>query len=83
MKKTASLLLTVFSTGILLCLFAGGLSIIGYIIALIIGGELASDICSFVYTLYLPWVIKFTSFFAGIGLLAMYLSKKHTLQQKK
>lgn len=82
MKKFNNVLLTLFSIGIIAVLFAGGLSIIGYIVALIVGGTTATDICTFIFKSYLPWVIKATSVFAGIGLITMYISKQKALSVK-
>lgn len=79
MKKIANVLLTVFSVGVLLALLAGALSVVGYVVALCIGGETATALCLWIYKTYFPWVIKFTSVFAGIGLLGMYLSKQKAL----
>lgn len=79
MKKLTNILLKIFAIGVIVCLFAGCLSLVGYISALIIGGELATSICSFIFTVYFPWVIKLTSLFTGIGLVGMYLSKKKAL----
>ena len=79
MKKFTDILLKVFAYGIIACLFAGGLSLLGYIVALIIGGEVATALCLWVFKTYLPWVIKATSFFALIGLIGMYLSKQKAL----
>ena len=79
LKKITNILLTVFSVGIIVCLFAGGLSLVGYIIAMFIGGETATEMCLFIFKTYLPWVIKFTTIFTAIGLLAMYLSKTKAL----
>ena len=79
MKKVANVLLTIFGAGATLCLFAGGLSLIGYIVALCIGGETATALCAFIFKTYLPWVIQFTSIFTGIGLLGMYLTKQKAL----
>lgn len=76
MKKIADALLTAFGYGIIACLFAGGLSLVGYLVGLIIGGETATALCAWVFKAYLPWVIKFTSVFTGVGLLGMYLSKQ-------
>lgn len=75
MKRCSNILLTIFAIGILICLFAGGLSLLGYIIAMVIGGENAVNLCTFIFKSYLPWVIRFTSIFSGIGLLGMYFSK--------
>lgn len=82
MKKISNVLLRVFSIGIVICIFAGGASLIGYIVALIIGGETATDICLFTFKSYLPWVIKFTSIFTGCGLVGMYLNNQNALTAK-
>ena len=79
MKKFADVLLKIFAYGIIACLFAGGLSLVGYLIGLIIGGESATNLCLWIFKTYLPWVIKATSVFTGIGLLGMYLSKQKAL----
>ena len=79
MKKLTDILLKVFSYGIIVCLFAGGLSLVGYIVALLIGGEAATDLCAWIFGTYLPWVIKATSVFTGIGLVGMYLNKQKAL----
>ena len=79
MKKFTDILLKVFAYGIIACLFAGGLSLVGYIVALIIGGESATALCLWVFKTYLPWVIKATSIFTLIGLIGMYLSKQKAL----
>lgn len=79
MKKIANILLNIFSVGVLLCLFAGGLAFLGYIVALFIGGTGAENLCTFIFTNYLPWVIKLTTIFVFAGLIAMYISKKKAL----
>ena len=79
MKKFANILLSVFAWGIIACLFAGGLSLAGYLAGLVIGGESAELLCAGVFKTYLPWVIKATSAFTGIGLLGMYLSGQKAL----
>lgn len=48
-KKISSVLKTIFGYGIMICLFAGGLTFFGYVAALIIGGETAAAICVFIY----------------------------------
>lgn len=79
MKKASDVLLKIFAYGIIACLFAGGLSLVGYLVALIIGGESATTLCLWVFKTYLPWVIKATSIFTLIGLIGMYLSKQKAL----
>ena len=79
MKKIVNVLNTIFAYGIIACLFAGGLSLVGYIVGLVIGGETATALCLWVFKTYLPWVIKATSVITGIGLISMYLSKQKAL----
>ncbi len=79
MKKLTDILLKIFAYGILACLFAGGLSLVGYLVGLVIGGETAANLCAWIFKTYLPWVIKATSLFTGIGLVAMYMSNQKAL----
>ncbi len=79
MKKISKILLTIFSVGVLLTLFAGALALLGYIVALIIGGETAPLICAFIYKSYFPWVIRVCSVSVGLGLIGMYLQKSKAL----
>ena len=48
MKKVIEILLSIFSIGILIALFAGALSFVGYILALCIAGTTATNICTFI-----------------------------------
>ena len=82
MKRVGNVLLTVFAVGVTVCLFAGGLSLVGYIAALFIGGSTAETLCGFLFKTYLPWVIRFTSVFAGFGLIGMYFTKIKALTAK-
>lgn len=79
MKKVANVFNTVFSVGVLLALFAGGITVLGYIIAMFIGGKVATEMCRVILKEYFPWVIKCTSIFVSCGLISMYLSKKKAL----
>ena len=86
MKKFTYIILTVFAVGVLAALFIGGLTLLGYIVALCIGGEGATAMCVFIHKKLFPWIIRFTSVFVGLGLLGMYLSKVKALtvsQDKK
>ena len=83
LKKLAKGLKTIFGYGILLCLFAGGLSFPGFLTALVIGGETATAICLFLKETYLPIVIYCSSLLILLGLLAMYLSQEKALLVEK
>lgn len=79
MKKVSNIILWIFGIGVTLCVLAGGLSLLGFIVAMCIGGETATSMCVFIHKEYFPWVIKFTSIFTGFGLLGMYLTRKKSL----
>ena len=79
MKKVSNIILWIFGIGVTVCVLAGGLSLLGFIVAMCIGGETATEMCVFIHKEYFPWVIKFTSIFTGIGLIGMYLSKMKSL----
>lgn len=79
MKKVSKVFLTIFSVGVLLTLFLGALAFLGYLIALIIGGSAATDLCVFIYKSYFPWVIRICSIAVGFGLIGMYMEKQKAL----
>ena len=79
MKKFTNVLLTIFAIGIMLALLAGVVAFIGYIVAMCIGGPVATEICRIILKVCMPWVIRFTSVIALIGLFAMYFSKTKAL----
>ena len=73
-KKISQVLRTVFGYGIMICLFAGGLTFFGYLAALIVGGETATAICVFIYKTIIPIIIKTSTILVLLGLLVMYLN---------
>ncbi len=78
-KKINGVLQKIFAIGLIIALFAGGISLVGYIAALCIGGDIATQICAFIFKEYFPWVIRFTSVIIGIGLVSMYLGREKAL----
>lgn len=82
-KKISAVLKTIFGYGIMLCLFAGGLTFFGYVAALIIGGETAAAICVFIYKTIIPYVIKLSTVMVLLGLVAMYLNGEMALTSNK
>ena len=75
MKKFSNILLKIFAVGVLLTILLGALTLIGYIVAMFIGGETATELCVFIHKTFFPYVIRVTSIVVGIGLIGMYLSK--------
>lgn len=82
-KKIANFLRVVFGYGIMLCLFAGGLTFLGYLAALIIGGDTATNICVFIYKTIIPIIIKASTILVLLGLVTMYLSGEKALTSNK
>ena len=82
-KKISAVLKTIFGYGIMLCLFAGGLTFFGYVAALIIGGNTAATICFVIYKKIIPIIVYVTSILVLLGLLAMYLNGEIALTAKK
>lgn len=74
MKKISNVLKMIFGYGIMICLFVGGLTFFGYVAALIIGGDTAAAICTFMYKQLMPVVIYATTLLVLLGLVAMYMA---------
>ncbi len=82
-KKIASVLRTIFGYGIMISLFAGGLTFFGYVAALIIGGDTAATICSVIYEKIIPVIIYLSTTMVVLGLVAMYLNGETALTSDK
>ena len=82
-KKISAFLKTVFGYGIMICLFVGGFTFFGYMAALLIGGETATVICTFIYKTIIPYVIKTSNIMILLGLAAMYLNGEMALTTGK
>lgn len=82
-KKIADIIQVIYGYGILVCLFAGGLSFFGYLVALIIGGETATMICIFIYKTLFPYLVYLLSGIVLLGLIKMYLCGEKALVSGK
>ena len=74
---------TVYGYGIMACLFGGGLTFFGYLAAIIIRGESATNICVFIYKTVFPILIYASTVLVLLGLLKMYLFGDTALSIKK
>lgn len=85
MKKVADILKKIYGYGIVAALFGGGATVLGFLAALIIGGDTATAICVFIYKKLFLWMIIGADVIVLLGLVAMYLSKEKsmTLNKKK
>ena len=82
-KKLSNVLKTIFGYGIMICLFAGGLTFFGYVAALIIGGDVAAAICTVIYKNIVPVIIYAAVIMVLLGLVAMYLAGEKALTPEK
>lgn len=78
-EKTAKLLAYIYGVGIAVALFAGALSFLGYVAAIIIGGPTAADICAFIYKKIYPVLFYISSVSVLLGLVKMYLCGEKTM----
>ncbi len=83
MKKISSALKTIFGYGIMISLFAGGATFFGYVAALIIGGDVAAQICDVIYNHIIPIIVYLASVMVLLGLVAMYLGGEMALTAEK
>ena len=83
--KITAILRIIFGYGILIGLFAGGLTFFGFVVALIIGGDTAAQICHVIYKEIMPIIVYGTTIMVLLGLLIMYLNGETalTVQKKK
>lgn len=82
-KKISNVLRVIFGYGIMVCLFAGGLTFFGYVVALIIGGDTAATICEVIYKQIIPIIIKASTILVLLGLVVMYLNGEKALTSNK
>lgn len=82
-KKISAVLKRIFGWGIMITLFAGGLTFFGYLVALIIGGDTATAICTVIYKNIIPYIIKASTVMILLGLVAMYLNGELALTPNK
>ena len=82
-KKLSDILKMIFGYGIMITLFAGGLTFFGYVAALIIGGDAATAICTVIYKNIIPVIIYTSVILVLLGLVAMYLAGEKALTPEK
>ena len=78
-KQISNVCKLIFGWGIMIVLFAGGLTFFGYVAALIVGGETATAICTWIYKSFVPVMIKTSTILILFGLLTMYLAGEKAL----
>lgn len=81
--KISDAIRVVFGYGITFSLFAGGLTFIGFLAALIIGGPTATAICVFIKAKIIPVIIYVSTISVVLGIIAMYLKGEVALTSNK
>ena len=79
LKKISDMFKIIFGWGIMIVLFAGGLTFFGYVGALIIGGKTATAICTWLYKSFMPVMIYASNILILFGLLIMYMAGETAL----
>jgi len=79
MKKFTEICKSVFGYGIMITLFAGGLTFFAYLVALIVGGDTAALICEVTYKQVTPVIVRVSTVMILLGLVCMYLSGEKSL----
>ncbi len=82
MKKISSAIKMIFGYGIMITLFAGGMTFFGYVAALVVGGGTAEIICAFIYDKFIPVIVYISSILVLLGLAAMYMDGEMALTSK-
>ena len=83
LKKISDVFKLIFGWGIMIVLFAGGLTFFGYVTALIIGGDTATAMCTWIYKTFIPIIIKASTILILFGLVTMYLAGEKALTPGK
>ncbi len=83
LNKISGIFKLIFGYGIMIVLFAGGLTFFGYMVALVIGGETATSICTWIYKSFVPVMIKASTILILFGLVTMYLAGEKALTPGK
>ena len=83
LNKISEVLSWIFGYGMMICLFVGGFSFFGYLVAIIIGGDTATQICDFIYKELFKYLVYTTSILVLLGLVKMYLSGQTALTSGK
>ncbi len=77
--KISDICKIIFGYGIMIVLFAGGLTFFGYLAAVIIGGETATNMCTWISKSFTPVMIYASTILILFGLLTMYLAGETAL----
>lgn len=69
----------IFGYGIMIVLFLGGFTFFGYAAAILIGGETATALCTWIYKTFIPLLVRSSTILILFGLATMYLAGEKAL----
>lgn len=72
----------IFGYGIMIALLVGGITFIGYLTALILGGNIAAVICAVIYEKVYPVLIWISTSMIVLGLIKMYIAHDSAFKTK-
>lgn len=78
-QKVLPVIRTIFGCSVAITLLGGGLTMLCYVVALIVGGDLAAQICDVTYKQVWPIIIKVANITVVLGLIAMYINGEKAL----
>ena len=73
-QKILTVLRFLFGASVAVTLLGGGLTMLSFVIALIVGGDLAVQICDVTYGKIWPVIIMAANITIVLGLIAMYIN---------
>ena len=83
LKKISNVCKLIFGYGIMIVLAVGALLFFGYVTALIIGGDTAAAICTFLSKRVTPVMVYASTVLVLFGILSMYLTGEKALTPGK
>lgn len=78
-QKSLLVIRAIFGCSVAVTLLGGGLTMLCYVVALIVGGDAAAKICEITYKEVWPILIKVTNITIVLGLVAMYINGEKAL----
>lgn len=82
-KKISEVLRVIFGWGIYVSLIAGGLTAVGFVVAMCIGGNLGGEISQFIYDEVFTVLTYIATSMVVLGLVIMYLNGEVALTSAK
>ena len=83
MEKPVKVMKKIFGYGIMISLFVGGATLLGYLVAFFAGGEVAAAICAFIKKHIIPAITYTSTIMVIFGIVIMYLSGEVALAASK